>query len=255
MTKISPPRVTIKVVSLVGSSRRHAMSSQFEDTSLQWSFQDAATALPDELKYIPEKARRIRGRYLEKGELGCFASHYLLWKGLIDDSNADAYIILEDDVVIDKGFFEKFVADAHEALDGINYLRFYSKVPSVHLNRKKFMDRFVVEYGELTFGTQAYYIDKHAAAKYLKSLTEVVRPIDDEMDRSWFHGVHNFCVFPHPVFEVQGPSTIASERRQLNPPTGVYRLGWLKERLHERFRKMRYRWRRRLEPTINRMPS
>lgn len=46
------------------------------------------------------------GLYLKKkkSEIACALSHYRLWKQLIEDKDADNYLILEDDVVFEKGF-------------------------------------------------------------------------------------------------------------------------------------------------------
>jgi len=46
------------------------------------------------------------GLYLKKkkSEIACAISHYKLWKQLVEDKNADNYLILEDDVVFEKGF-------------------------------------------------------------------------------------------------------------------------------------------------------
>ena len=46
------------------------------------------------------------GLYLKKkkSEIACALSHYRLWKQLVEDKNADYYLILEDDVVFEKGF-------------------------------------------------------------------------------------------------------------------------------------------------------
>lgn len=59
--------------------------------------------LTDEIKKLfPD------GLYLKKkkSEIACALSHYRLWKQLIEDKDADNYLILEDDVVFEKGFTE-----------------------------------------------------------------------------------------------------------------------------------------------------
>jgi GR25 family glycosyltransferase involved in LPS biosynthesis/lipopolysaccharide biosynthesis glycosyltransferase len=40
----------------------------------------------------------------KKSEIACAISHYRLWKQLVEDQNADNYLILEDDVVFEEGF-------------------------------------------------------------------------------------------------------------------------------------------------------
>ena len=43
---------------------------------------------------------------LTKAEIACALSHYKLWKQLSLDNSADNYLILEDDVVFEDGFFD-----------------------------------------------------------------------------------------------------------------------------------------------------
>lgn len=106
---LSERRIHFKIISLPGSARRPTMAGQFDSMSFEWSFFDGLTHLPDAIPYNERIARGVRGRYLESGELGCFASHYSLWSQLASDDKADAYIVLEDDVIINRSFFEVFV--------------------------------------------------------------------------------------------------------------------------------------------------
>lgn len=244
MTLSVTPKVHFRIISLAKSGRRGMMANQFARTGFSWSFFDGLTELPAELLYNEKAARVVRGRHLESGELGCFASHHAVWKELIANDAVDAYVVLEDDVVINSGFFETFIGSLAAGGPQFHYARFYAKVPVPAINRAPYLDRFLIEFGEIAFGTQAYYIDKVAAAAYLKSIRDVRRPVDDEMDRAWAHGVPNLCVYPHPVFELQLASTIQSGRRRLDPPGGLGRMLWLAQRAVEKLRKVRHRYKR-----------
>jgi mannosyltransferase OCH1-like enzyme len=54
----------------------------------------------DEIKTLFPKTWSSRS----KSEICCALSHYRLWKKLIEDKNAQNYLVLEDDVVFEKGF-------------------------------------------------------------------------------------------------------------------------------------------------------
>lgn len=41
---------------------------------------------------------------ITKAEAACAMSHYMVWKTLLNDDSSDSYLILEDDVVFEKGF-------------------------------------------------------------------------------------------------------------------------------------------------------
>jgi len=61
------------------------------------------TLTPDLKKLFPSGWDK-----LSKGEIACALSHYHLWKKLTTDSPALNYLILEDDVVFEEGFAEKW---------------------------------------------------------------------------------------------------------------------------------------------------
>jgi len=57
--------------------------------------------LTDEIKKLFPDGLHLKKK---KSEIACALSHYRLWKQLIEDEDADNYLILEDDVVFEKGF-------------------------------------------------------------------------------------------------------------------------------------------------------
>lgn len=57
--------------------------------------------LTDEIKKLFPNDLYLKKK---KSEIACCLSHYKLWKQLVQDKNADNYLILEDDVVFEKGF-------------------------------------------------------------------------------------------------------------------------------------------------------
>lgn len=52
----------------------------------------------DQLKYNREV--RVNGQQMTTGEFGCAWSHYNVYKKLLDDDSADAYLVLEDDATL-----------------------------------------------------------------------------------------------------------------------------------------------------------
>src|SRR3546814_3249062 len=72
--------------------------------------------------------------------------------------------------------------------------------------------RWLTEVGGYCFGTQGYLITRKAAAVFAERFGAVRRPVDDEMDRSWSHGVRNLAVFPFPIMERAQKSGIGLKR-------------------------------------------
>lgn len=209
--------------------RRKAFVERAGKATVVWRFFDAQTALHPDLNYDEARAVHENGRALQRGELGCYSSHYTLWRQLLE-SDADQYVILEDDVIIDWAFMERFIEQdfAGERLD---YVRLYYKRPVRYVIRaSKFVtrDHGLVELFGRPYGTQGYVITKSGAQSFVDACADVLRPVDDEMDRSWSHGVSNLAVFPSPIIEESVISSIGMERFRSKSSPG--RVIWARRR-------------------------
>ncbi|MGB3723385.1 MAG: glycosyltransferase family 25 protein [Pacificimonas sp.] len=226
-------KLEIVVLSLDSATERRAQfTASAAGTTLNWRFFDAHRELDSRLSYDPDQARRHKGRVLSAGERGCYSSHFAIWHELLE-SDFDALIVLEDDVVVDWAFLE---ALANEPLAdmGVHYLRLYYKKPGRYIVRKKHVvqrSTRLIELLDLAFGTQGYVIDKFAARRFCDKFTNVVRPIDDQLDRHWNHGIPNYCLFPFPLFERAVPSEIGDVRFE-NDKRGFFHM-W-RDRLKKR---------------------
>lgn len=88
--------------------------------SQRFSAVDAKSAeLNEEIKKLFPKTWNSR----KKSEICCALSHYKLWKKLIEDNSSQNYLILEDDVVFEKGFtefwnevFSKFIPNSYNLI-------------------------------------------------------------------------------------------------------------------------------------------
>ncbi len=228
--------VAVRVISLRGSPRRSGMAAQLDAIAgLDWAFFDACEALPAELAHDPAATRRTIRRDLTRGEIGCFASHAGVWRDLAGQPADAALVVLEDDLLIDAGFFAGLDALA-AAIPHIDYLRLHAKAPAPARVIGRVAGRHLVRYRGMAFGTQAYFLRQPAAARLAASITTITRPVDDELDRYWAHRITSLGVFPFPVLELAGPSTIESARRGL-PPAGWREPGYHARRAVESLRR------------------
>ncbi|WP_374651113.1 glycosyltransferase family 25 protein [Dongia sp.] len=214
----------VVVISLESAKERRArFSSRALDAGMDWQYLPAYTQLHPALSYIESDAIAFKGRPLRQGELGCYSSHYAAWESLIE-GEADQYIVMEDDIIVDWAFVRKISKVDLDAL-GIGYLRLYCQLP---VNNAAFMRAFIdqsrsiVELFGFASGTQAYVVTKATARKLMAHCKNVRAPIDNELDRSWSHGIPNLTVFPFPVMEESVPSGIGVDRyEKISVPTFV----------------------------------
>jgi glycosyl transferase family 25 len=213
------------------------MADQLDKLGLPWSFFDARTTPPIDIPYDEVLAGHLWGQPLTPGELGCYASHYELWKSVAAEDGPAALLVLEDDIWLDPTFFahhEQLV----EAAQRFGYLRLCATVPTALETEDKFLDRFVARVKGRCFGTQAYLMTRAPARRLLASVTKVIRPIDDELDRYWVHGVPNRVVYPFPVL---GNFPIMASGGDMNRKPmqvkGARRLVWKANRARDRLRR------------------
>ncbi len=227
--------VVVRVISLPGSPRRPAMAAQLGGVpSLDWCFFDALRSLPPDISYDPAAAHKAIRRPLTPGELGCFGSHASMWRALLD-SDAEAMVVLEDDLLVDPGFFAdlpRIVAN----LAAHPFVRLHAKAPTAARIIGRVANRHVVRYSGVAIGNQGYILRRPAAARWAASIRAAVRPIDDEMERYWVHGIPNIGLHPFPVIELVGPSTIEDDRRGL-PKARWSEVGWQSRRVVDSLRR------------------
>jgi glycosyl transferase, family 25 len=208
-------RTKILVINMANAvERRDRFEQRARQVSLPWSFYPAHTSLHAALTYDEQGAIIAKGRPLRAGEIGVYSSHYAAWLDLQSD-DADQYVVLEDDVIVDWNFLGT-LAQVDLAKMGINYLRLYYTYPTKRtaLVKQNFIDdkHSLVELQGTVFGAMAYAITKAGARTFLDHCRIVRRPIDDEMDRTWAHGQRNLSVFPFPVLGESGESIIGATR-------------------------------------------
>jgi glycosyl transferase family 25 len=207
------PRTRILVISLKAAEARRRAFAAAAATDLEWEFVDACESLHPDLSYNDEDAVVAKGRPLTRGEIGCYSSHFAAWRQLVE-SDHDQFVVLEDDVIVDWDYLAALVRMDHSA-DGHDYIRLYYKKPApVRVIQRDFgsRTRWLTQVMGHCFGTQGYLITRRAAGVFIESFRRVRRPVDDEMDRFWAHGVPNLAVFPFPIIERAQESGIGLAR-------------------------------------------
>lgn len=173
---------------------------------------NAHTKPSSELFYDPKSALTAKGRTLHSAELGVYSSHFYIWRKIIREDIEQAFIF-EDDVVVDWTLLPE-IASLRTHFTKLHYIRLFAKRPC----RMKILTeqlrggRCIVDYRGYAYGAQAYFITRYAAELLTGHCRTIRMAIDDEMDRSWEHGLPNLAIFPFPAFEENVPSTIGPDR-------------------------------------------
>jgi glycosyl transferase family 25 len=236
------PLTAIRVISLpAAQERRQAFARSAVAAGCEWEFFDAHTTPVSGLSYDEKRVTGIYGRRLHPGELGCYSSHFDLWRWLLK-ADFEQLIVLEDDVVVDWEFIHDISA-IDMAGRGIEYLRLFAKMPAPwRFIASPYFDtyRHLIRFTGYALGTQAYLLSKAGAARLIGHGSNIEAPVDVYMDRTWDHGLLNLAVYPFPVYERHQRSSIGEGRFSApNSPWGRPSLGnlWIRVR-----RKLQLNW-------------
>lgn len=224
------------VVNLARSpDRRAVMKRRLDALGIQHAFFDGVDASKDEhlpiSRYAPRWALWLRSRYLKAGEIGCFASHYLLWQRCA--STGQPMIVMEDDVSIDDEFPE-VVSLVGQHIGEKEFIRlagtnaWVRAVPVRSLDDPYRLVRFL----KGPAGTTCYALSPEGARKLLAKADRWIEPVDDYLDRFWSHGVQSMAILPFRVHHDDEEPSLIGKDRDNRQRSVIGALGRTVSRLH-----------------------
>ncbi|UPR28457.1 glycosyltransferase family 25 protein [Vibrio crassostreae] len=183
--------MNIFVISLDDAlERRVSIEQQFANIGQDFKFFDAVDGRKDVhplfSNYNSKKRMRCKGYEMTPGELGCFASHYLLWEKCVELN--EPIVVIEDDAQLETCFEQSI--KGIDQLDQYGYIRLF-----VNGRRRQFRKigtyktHDVVEYSRGPAATRAYYLTPGAAKRFIGSAQEWILAVDDYMDQFWLNKV------------------------------------------------------------------
>jgi glycosyl transferase family 25 len=227
---------SIRVISLDRSvDRRRAFLQMAGGTKLDWEFFPAHTGITEPLQYDDRVAARRWGRPLSLAEIGCYASHFKVWEWLAN-SDYDQVIIFEDDIIVEWAIIERLAINRFSDY-GINLLRLHISYPfywkMIRYRLFSANTHLVRVVGNVP-GAVAYLLTRAAARILVSNYSIVAAPVDWILARYWEHRIIGYCMFPFPVIERHGPSTIGDERHAVLQRALYDRIAHIGWRIHGR---------------------
>ena len=227
---------TYHCISLVTSiDRRELMIDQFKKADIQVTFFDGVLVSGSNHDRIAADEGVRLGKFAKRltlGELGCYFSHRRLWQSLID-SDDEAYVIFEDDMILEPGFRETVEA-LMQSGRGFDVVRLAPLSP--RMRRHEYVDLgngYVVYWTKGTaLGTGCYTITKDAARALLKATKTFWGPIDFDIDRCWTHWKKVQMVYPEAARAMDLPSTIGYRVEDKDRHIGFHERWWRRGTRH-----------------------
>jgi len=210
----------ICVINLPSSSeRRSSIQQQLDPLGVEYSILPAvkgSAGLQYFEKYDETQYQINTGRVATAGEIGCYASHLLLWNLSVEAN--EPILILEDDAEVQQNFLDCLLL-ADRLIDEHGLIRFQfdgsppkGKTQPLATYGKHRLQRYV----KYPFGALAYAVSPAAAQRLIARSRTLNGAVDHIIKRYWEHGQTLFGLSPAPV--VGGPlifeSTIHGRKRE-----------------------------------------
>lgn len=189
----------IIVISLLSSdARRESAAKQLNNLGLDFEFLNAIDGRisndPLFERYVEKKFLIHYGRPANRGELGCYASHYLVWQRSLD--LGEPILVLEDDFQLT----EKFMVALQTCQNLINqygYIRLQETRKSKATVEKVFGEFTLVKYTKAPQGGLCYALTPDVARCFVEHSQEFVYPLDVFVRHFWIHKVPLFGLTPY----------------------------------------------------------
>jgi glycosyl transferase family 25 len=214
----------IVVINLERSlNRRALMQENLERLGLEFEFFPGIDASRGEHLSISRHDERAsildHGRPLSIGEIGCFASHYLVWQRCVKAK--EPLVILEDDVMIAEEF-PRALSAARELLGQLHLIRLGIVWNDDQTKQIGAFQGFeIIQYSRGgTWGLQGYLVSPEAAANLVTHAAVWSLPVDLYLSRDERHGFRSFGIYPLPVTHADQssyPTVIGTDRWE--PPS------------------------------------
>lgn len=206
-------QIPIYVISLLGSQRRSMIEEQFSVLNIDFTFFNGVLGSQGHqlFSHYNEKKRLwLKGYPLTKGELGCFASHYLLWEKCVE---LDRPIIIMEDHALLNDNFSYVVKHANSLLRQDGFYKFNSSDDSTYKVLYSLSGACsVVKFTHSTMFTTGYILTPNCAKQLLEHANEWVYPVDDYMDQEWIHHIPKFGIIPYPASKSNIESEIGQRK-------------------------------------------
>lgn len=191
----------IFVINLPSSvDRRDNISQQLDQLKLPFEIFPAVDGRkgnhPLFEKYDEGLSKLYRGKTLSAGQLGCYASHYLLWEKCLELN--EPILVIEDDTLLYPTQFMAFLEQLPTLGSEFECIRLFSN------KRRSFRSSPVKNIGELAIAkfskghmsTTGYYLTPAAAKKLIQHSSRWYMAVDIYMDRFWVNQVECYGTIP-----------------------------------------------------------
>lgn len=201
----------IYIINLASSlDRKENITKQLDNMTLPYTIFSAIDGRKDPHPlfdmYDDKLSQQYRGKSLSKGQLGCYASHFLLWEECVK-INAPI-IIIEDDALIYPVPFLDFIKHQKEISKKYQCVRLFDNKRKnfCFSSQEQFDSLNICKFNKGHMSTTGYFITPEAARKLIMHSQRWYMAVDIYMDRFWVNEVECYgtspaCLTNDPLFD------------------------------------------------------
>ncbi|KAB0461002.1 glycosyltransferase family 25 protein [Vibrio kanaloae] len=190
--------------------RQRSTADALKDVQVDFEFFIGVDARVDEHPLLTRIQERIflynMGRPHIIGEVGCYASHYLIWQKCIELN--EPVLVFEDHVNIDENIFRNTLAIAEQHIEQCGFIRLQDSKNKLHYSVDKYQKQNLVKYLKVPQGTACYAISPKAARAFIEHSSTFNYPVDVFLRNTWVHKHPMFGVAPAGLQRSKQPSII-----------------------------------------------
>jgi glycosyl transferase family 25 len=153
---------------------------------------------------------------LRPGEIGCYASHIALWRGLLD-SGRRSMAIFEDDIEIDEDLPAVLAAIARTPVDWDVVKLIGRSSEKVRTSLPLLPQRALIHYRRVPSLTGGYVLSRRGAEKLLARRPPFGRPVDVDIRHWWECELKVVGVHPYPIRGAAASRQSTIEDRAVRP--------------------------------------
>ena len=196
--------------------RQKSTANALKDAQVDFEFFIGVDARTDEhplLTRIHDRAfLHNMGRPHAIGEVGCYASHYLIWQKCIELN--EPILVFEDHADIDIDIFRNTLTIAEQHIEQCGFIRLQDSKNRLHYSVDKYDTQHLVKYLKVPQGTACYAISPKAAQAFIEQSSTFNYPVDVFLRNTWIHKQPMFGVRQAGLQRSQQPSIIGNRKHK-----------------------------------------
>ncbi|MCK8083448.1 glycosyltransferase family 25 protein [Vibrio sp. 1CM24A] len=197
-------------------SRQISTANALKSVQVDFDFFIGVDARTDEHRLLTKihdkKFLYNMGRAHAPGEVGCYASHYLIWQKCVELN--EPILVFEDHIALNADVFLNTLNITTQHIEQCGFIRLQDSKNKLFYSVDKYDTQQLVKYLKVPQGTACYAISPNAAQAFIENSSTFKYPVDVFLRNTWVHKQPMFGVCQAGLQRSQQPSIIGNRKHK-----------------------------------------